>query len=247
MLSWPGLPVGLILTHRISTPRTPKEINPWISAHYGDQSSIPSGTRTPSSASYNTVRNTRVGFSGTSHDREGTGRASPSPTPLARQNCEGTRREAPRLTFPCLSGNLSFYSGFLPCAVAILTAIMKALVSSLVGGSPFIVHHSHSLLFVLLKPLIEKEITESVPSYLYRNAPATFSQDHAASLAPSPATFLADVLPIADHVGYGRALQHVSLLVPGKKYPETGIKNIYGKTPVIVRVGGSRVLARGDG
>ena len=159
MLSWPGLPVGLILTHRISTPRTPKEINPWISAHYGDQSSIPSGTRAPSSASYNTVRNTRVGFSGISHDREGTGRAYPSPTPLARQNCEGTRREALRLTFPCLSGNLSFYPGFLPCRVAILTAIRKALVGSLVGGSPFIVYHSHSLLFVLLKRPIEKEIT----------------------------------------------------------------------------------------
>jgi len=232
MLSWPGLPVGLILpTHRISTPRTPKEINPWISAHYGDQSGIPSGTRAPGSASYNTVRNTRVGFSGTSHDREGTGRASPSPTPLARQNCEGTRREALRLTVPCLSGNLSFCPGFLPCGVAILTAIRKALVGSLVGGSPFIVHHSHSLLLVLLKRPIEKEITGGVPGYLYRKAPAKFSQDHAASLAPSPATFLADVLPIADHVGYGRALQHVSLLVPGNKYSETGLK-IYMVKPL---------------
>jgi len=34
-----------------------------------------------------------------------------------------------------------------------------------------------------------------IPCYIYRKAPATISQVHAASLAASPATLLADVLP----------------------------------------------------
>ena len=129
----------------------PKEINSCISAYNGDRSGIPYGTRTPGTPSYNTVRNMGVAFPGISHNREGTGRAYPSPAPLPGENCEGTRREAPRLTFPCLSCNLSFYPRFLPCGVAILASNYPR--GS--GRSPgsritFTAHHSHWLLFVLL-------------------------------------------------------------------------------------------------
>jgi len=45
-------------------------------------------------------------------------------------------REAPRLTFPYLPSNMSSYPRFLPCGVAILTAILEVLVGPLVRGSP---------------------------------------------------------------------------------------------------------------